>query len=305
MTNDLTSSPEYQSTMQRLEALRQTMDSGEPYWHARNVAQVLGYQDWRNFLGVIERARQACEQNGVNSENHFGEFTRLMEVGSGAEVQVQDFYLSRLACYLAAMNGQPSKPEVAAAQAYFVVQTRRMELADDESSSEGVPGSEDARRVLARDEMKAHNKKLAGAAKSCGVNTPVEYAVFQNFGYKGLYAGLDMRGIQRKKKLATNQDILDHMPSAELAANLFRATQTAERLERMRANGPVGRDAANRTHHDIGLRVRQTIKDIGGTMPEDYAAVEHVKEARKRLKAEEKAQQKLNAPAKPKRPKKT
>lgn len=281
MSDDLTGLPEYQSTMARLNALRQTTDSGEDYWHARDVAFVLGYVDWRNFSGVMERARQACIQNSVDPDKHFGDFTRVMEVGNGAEVEVEDYYLSRLACYLVAMNGQTSKPEVAAAQAYFVTQTRRMELTD----MDAVPATEDGRRVLARDEMKAHNRKLAGAAKSVGVKTPVEYAVFQNFGYKGLYAGLDMRGIQRRKQLTPKQDILDHMPSAELAANLFRATQTAEQLERMREAGRVGKDLANKTHFDIGARVRQTIKDIGGTMPEDYPAVEHVKEARKRVKA--------------------
>ncbi len=148
--------------------------------------------------------------------------------------------------------------------------------------------TEDERRVLIRDEMKEHNKSLASAAKAHGVMKPVEYAVFQNEGYKGLYGGYDMRAIQPRRELAEKQDILDHMPSSELAANMFRATQTQEKLEKLRKEGTVGKSVANKTHHEIGKKVRKTIKEIGGTMPEDYEAVEHIKEARKRLKAEQK-----------------
>ena len=277
MVSDLTIQPAYRATMDKLEGLRHTAPNGEDYWHAREIGPVLGYPAWREFDHVIERAMDACRGTQIDSSKHFVQTHKLLGGGQTGN----DYFLSRPAAYLIAMNGQPSKPEIAAAQAYFAIQTRRMELAD----MAALPATDDERRVLARDEMKADNKKLAGAAKSVGVKTPVEYAIFQNHGYKGLYAGLDKRGIQRKKKLQDNQDILDHMPSPELAANLFRATQTAEQLEKMRDKGIIGKEVANRTHLEIGQKVRQTIKDIGGTMPEDYPAFEHVKEARKRIKA--------------------
>ena len=295
MANELEQLPAYRSTMERLEAIKRVTQGGVDFWRAREMAEILQYVDWRNFRNVIDRAQSACGGIEEPISHHFVETTAEVKLGSGAKKNdVEDFFLSRLGCYLVAMNGDPSKPEVAAAQAYFAAQTRRMELTDI-ASSVSLPGSEDERRVLARDELKAHNKKLAGAAKSVGVSTPIEYAIFQNHGYQGLYDGLDMRGIQRKKGLAAKQDILDHMPSAELAANLFRATQTAEQLERLKEKGATGKELANRTHRNIGQKIRQTIKEIGGTMPEDYPAVEHVKEARKRIK-KSKAPSKIRGP---------
>ncbi len=280
MADDLTVHPSYRATMDGLESLRRVAPNGSDYWHAREIGPALGYPTWDKFTHVIDRAMAACDGVQIDPAKHFSRTSKVLGGGHVGE----DFFISRAAAYLIAMNGDPTKPEIAAAQAYFTIQTRRMELAEM-ADTEPLPATEDERRVLARDEMKVHNRKLAGAAKSVGVKTPVEYAVFQNHGYKGLYAGLDMRGIQRRKKLEDRQDILDHMPSAELAANLFRATQTAEQLERMKDKGVTGKEVANRTHFNIGQKVRQTIKDIGGTMPEDYPAVEHVKEARKRVKA--------------------
>ncbi|WP_083567054.1 DNA damage-inducible protein D [Hyphomicrobium sp. CS1GBMeth3] len=261
-------------------------DQGE-YWLARELYPLLGYKSWQKFEPVIDKAKKACDGVGESTENHFIHVDEMVPIGSGAQRTQPDLELTRFACYLIAQNGDPTRrPEIAAAQTYFAVQTQRQEQAD-QAADEPLSLSEDERRVLARDELKAHNKSLAGAAKSVGVKTPVEYAVFQNHGYKGLYAGLDRRGIQRRKKLSEKQDILDHMPSAELAANLFRATQTEEQLNKLREQGKTGKDLANRTHHAIGAKVRETIKSIGGTMPEDYPAVDHVKEARKRIKAGE------------------
>lgn len=275
-----------------LESARREDEQSLDFWYAREVAPLLGYKRWENFSSAIDRAKAACKNSGEDVEDHFREVTKMIVAAKGAQRDIRDWELTRFAAYLIALNGDPAKREIAAAQAYFAVQTRRQEVADAESVV--PPLTEDERRVIARDELKVHNKALASAAKSVGVKRPVEYAVFQNEGYKGLYGGLDRQQIQRRKKLNTSQDILDHMPSAELAANLFRATQTAEQLEKLREAGRSGKDLANRTHRDIGKKVRDTIKEIGGTMPEDYPAVEHVKEVRKRLKGTAKQELKKN-----------
>lgn len=263
-------------------------DDLSEYWLARDLRPLLGYSSWEKFQGPIEKAKAACAETGEAVDDHFHHVVKMMPLGKGGEREGEDIELTRFACYLIAQNGDPTKrPEIAAAQTYFAVQTRRQEIAD--LAEQQRPAlTEDERRVLIRDEMKEHNKSLASTAKAHGVKKPVEYAVFQNEGYKGLYGGLDMRAIQRRRKLTEKQDILDHMPSAELAANLFRATQTQEKLEKLKEKGTVGKTVANKTHHEIGQKVRRTIEEIGGTMPECYEAEEHIKEARKRLKAEEK-----------------
>lgn len=265
---------------QGFESIRHTDDEGIDYWTARELAPLLGYKRWENFETAMGRARIACKNTGEEVDDHFRGVTNMIEVGKGAQREHADWELTRFAAYLIALNGDPTKPQIAAAQAYFAVQTRRQEIADEAP----LPLSEDERRVIGRDELKHHNKALASAAKAAGVTKPIDYAIFQNEGYKGLYGGLDRQRIQRRKRLTTKQDILDHMPSGEIAANLFRATQTEEKLRR---EGIKGKDAANRTHHQVGAKVRQTIREIGGTMPEDYPAVENIKEARKRLKANE------------------
>jgi DNA-damage-inducible protein D len=259
------------------------------FWQARELSLLLGYKRWENFETAIGRAKVACLNVGEDVADHFRDVTKMVDIGSGARREQQDYELTRFASYLIALNGDPHKDEIAAAQTYFAVQTRRQEIADI-AERQRPALSEDERRVLLRDEIKQHNKSLVSAAKSHGVAKPVEYAVFQNEGYKGLYGGLDKGGIQRRKKLADKQDILDHMPSAELASNLFRATQTEEQLEKLRLRGMTGKSVANKTHFDIGKKVRKTIEEIGGTMPENYAAIEHVKEARKRVKSDNKKQ---------------
>lgn len=271
------------------EAAAHRDEDGVQFWMARELAPLLGYQRWENFSSAIERAKLACANSGEDAADHFRDVTKMVQLGSGSERHVVEVELTRFACYLIAMSGDPAKPEIAAAQTYFAVQTRRQEVADM-AASEPPKLSEDEKRVLLRDEMKGHNKSLASAAKAAGVVQPLDYAIFQNEGYKGLYGGLDKNGIQRRKKLDAKADILDHMPSGELAANLFRATQTEEKLRRDKINGKA---AANRTHLEVGKKVRQTIKEIGGTMPEAYEPVESIKDARKRLKAEEKAAKQL------------
>jgi DNA-damage-inducible protein D len=273
--------------VEALEAAKQVDADGAEYWSARTLASLLGYKRWENFETAIGRARAACGNVGEEVSDHFRDVTKMVQIGSGASRETSDCELTRFAAYLVAMNGDPGKDEIAAAQAYFAVQTRRQELID-EAQGRKPALTEDERRVLIRDELKEHNKSLASTAKAHGVRKRVDYAVFQNEGYKGLYGGFDMRGIRRRRGLSGRQDILDHMPSAELAANMFRATQTQEKLEKLRRDGKVGKAVANQTHFDIGKKVRDTIEEIGGTMPEDYDAVEHVQEARRRVEAEEK-----------------
>jgi DNA-damage-inducible protein D len=209
--------------MGAFEAAAHRDDLGE-YWLARELRPLLGYSTWEKFQAPIEKAKAACAEAVEAVEDHFHHVVKMMPVGKGGERAGDDIELTRFACYLIAQNGDPTKrPEIAAAQTYFAVQTRRQELTDI-AESQPPALTEDERRVLIRDEMKEHNKSLASAAKAHGVKKPVEYAVFQNEGYKGLYGGFDMRGIQRRRGLTAKQDILDHMPSSELAANMFRAT---------------------------------------------------------------------------------
>ena len=253
---------------------------GAQYWLARELAPLFGYEQYRNFGPVITKAIEACWYAGENAADHFADARKMVLLGSGAQREIDDVELSRFACYLIAQNGDSSKTEIAAAQMYFAVQTRRQEVAD-QTVAAPHPLTEDEKRVLLRDEIKGHNTSLASAARAAGVEKPFDYAVFKNEGYKGLYGGLDRAGIQRRKKLPEKTDILDHMPSGELAANLFLATQTEEKLRR---ESIKGKDNANRTHRGVGHKIRQTISEIGGMMPENYEALPHVKDARKRLK---------------------
>jgi len=248
------------------DGIRQTDPDGEEFWSARDLAPVLEYQDWRNFMQVVDKARMACAQSGRQPEDHFGDVTKMVAIGSGAQRSVPDVHLSRYACYLIVQNGDPSKPVVANGQTYFAMQTRRQELADEAKFAQL---SEDEKRLAIRNELAAHNKHLAAAAKDAGVETSLDYAVFQDHGYKGLYGGLGAKDIRARKALKKSQKILDHMGSTELAANLFRATQTEEKLRRDQVHGKV---QANQTHHEVGRKVRQTIKELGGTMPENLSA---------------------------------
>jgi len=205
----------------------------------------------------------------------------MVEIGSGAKRELPDIKLSRYACYLVVQNGDPSKPVIANGQTYFALQTRRQELADDESF---VRLSEDEKRLAIRNELATHNKYLAAAAKDAGVETPIDYAIFQDHGYKGLYGGLGAKDIHVRKGLKKSQKILDHMGSTELAANLFRATQTEDKLKRDQVQG---KRQANQTHLEVGKKVRQTIKELGGTMPEALptpdSSIKQIESAKKKL----------------------
>ena len=248
------------------ENIRHTNEYGQEFWYARELQQALEYSQWRRFEETIERAKTACLQSENSIEDHFANVGKMVSIGSGAQREIDDIMLSRYACYLIVMNGDPRKQIIAVGQTYCAVKTRQQELVDNYDQL-----TEDQKRLAIRDEIKRHNKSLAEAAQMAGVETSLDYATFQNYGYMGLYGGLKAQDIKRRKGLKKSQDILDHMGSTELAANLFRATQTDEKLRRENVQG---KDAANRTHYEVGAKVRQTIAELGGTMPEDLPTPE-------------------------------
>lgn len=248
------------------EDIKHSFEDGTEYWYARELQTVLEYSDWRNFTNVIDKARIACENSGIPVEDHFVDVTKMVDIGSGAERKVNDIQLSRYACYLIMQNGDPRKEVIAIGQTYFAVKTRQQEIIENYDIL-----TENQKRLAIRNEIIAHNKALAEVARQAGITEPMEYAVFQNWGYKGLYGGMDMRAIHKHKGLKKSQKILDHMGSTELAANLFRATQTEEKLRREQVQGKT---EANRTHYEVGKKVRETIQELGGTMPEDLPTPE-------------------------------
>lgn len=274
--------PTNQSHHASFEGIRREDEHGREYWSARELAPLLEYQQWRNFVPVIDKARQACAMSGNPVDDHFADVRKMVDIGSGAQRPVVDVNLTRYACYLIVQNGDPAKPVIANGQTYFAVQTRRQELEDSQQFS-FLP--EDEKRLAIRKELAEHNKYLAAAAKDAGVETPLDYAIFQDHGYKGLYDGLGAKDIHARKGLKKSHKILDHMGSTELAANLFRATQAEEKLRRDKVQD---KQTANRTHLEVGQKVRQTISDLGGTMPEDLPTPD------RSVKQLETAQKKLN-----------
>jgi len=227
---------------------------------------------YRHFLPVIERAKDACKNSGQEIKDHFENYLEMVEIGSDALRKVESVKLSRYACYLIVQNADSSKEVVALGQTYFAVQTRLREITQMEQYNQ--LSTEEERRLFLRNELKQHNIQLADAAKNAGVIAPLDYAIFQNHGYIGLYGGLDAKGIHKKKGLKKSENILDHMGSTELAANLFRATQAEEKLRRENIKG---KQKANQAHFEVGKKVRQTIKELGGTMPENLPTAESVK----------------------------
>jgi DNA-damage-inducible protein D len=260
------------------ELIKREDEKGE-YWLARELGPLLEYVKYDNFVNVMKRAFEACKNSGFNVKDHFAGIRKMVPIGSGAEREIKDVRLSRYACYLIVQNADPDKEVVALGQSYFAVQTRIQEI--QQMDQYAALKTEDEKRLFLRKELTEHNKQLMSTAKGAGVIDPIDYAIFQNFGYQGLYGGLDKKGIQKAKGLPGKANILDHMGSTELAANLFRATQTEEKIKK---NKIKGKDAANQTHFDIGQKIRNTIREIGGTMPEDLPTEESIKkiETRKR-----------------------
>ena len=262
------------------ENIKNINEYGAEFWYARDLQKILEYKEWRNFNKVVNKAKDACENSKNDVSDHFVEVNKMINLPKGAKREINDIMLSRYACYLIVQNGDPKKEVIALGQTYFAMQTRKQELQDEFEKLD-----EDKKRVAIRRELKEHNKHLANAAKNAGVETPQEYAIFQNFGYMGLYGGLKARDIHKKKGLKKSEKILDYMGSTELAANLFRATQTEEKLRRENIRG---KKEANNTHYEVGKKVRKTIEELGGTMPEDLPTpdkpVKEIEKEQKKLK---------------------
>lgn len=266
-------------TMSLFESIKHIDESGNEYWTSRTMWKILEYTEYRHFLPVIEKAKTACQNSGQRTEDHFEDILEMVRIGSGAERSMDSVKLSRYACYLIVQNADPNKTIVAQGQTYFAIQTRIAEVRQMSEYQE-LSGEEE-KRLFLRTEMLKHNSLLASAAKDAGVIDSKDYAVFQNWGYQGLYGGMKAKDIHQRKGLKKSQKILDHMGSTELAANLFRATQTEEKLRRENIKG---KQRANLTHYEVGAKVRQTIKELGGTMPEDLPTAESIKIVEKKQK---------------------
>lgn len=252
---------------------------GHEFWTARDLTKILEYSEYRHFLPVIAKAKESCENSGSKASDHFEQLLEMIELAKGARREVENIKLSRYACYLIVQNSDPAKEVVALGQTYFAVQTRLQEITKLDEFNKLT--SEDEKRLFLRNDLAKHNIYLASAAKEAGVIDPIDYAIFQNHGYKGLYGGLDSKGIHKKKKLKKNQRILDHMGSTELAANLFRTTQAEEKIRREKISG---KEKANKTHFEVGAKVRKTIKELGGAMPENLPIAEAIQTVEKRTK---------------------
>jgi len=251
-------------TETNFESIKHIDENGVEYWYARELMGALSYTKWGNFKNVIRKGKAACEGSDLNILEHYADVRRVLKVGNNAEMEVDDIKLSRYACYLITQNGDPRKKVIALAQTYFAVKTRKQELTEQQYKEL----SEDEKRLYTRQNVKDKNKYLFKTAQESGVSN---FGKFNNYGYRGLYNGETANDIRKRKGLDEKEDILDYMGSTELAANLFRITQTDEVLKNKKIDNE---DDACNTHHDVGQAVRQTIKRIGGTMPEELPTPE-------------------------------
>jgi len=272
MTDNLPAPPAPQPDPKGFEQLKLVNPHGAEYWSARDLQILLGYSQWRRFEEAIARAITSCTQSGNDPGHHFAGVGKMVTLGSGSQREVPDFHLSHFACYLIAQNGDPRKPEIAFAQKYFAIQTRRQELTD--------AFRRDQERLELRQQTKEEFKALSGAAQDAGVQSRM-FGVFHDAGYKGLYGGLGNEQIKTRKGVPRDENLMDRMDTTELAANQFRMTQAREKLARQRIKG---QQQAIDTHMQVGKEVREAIKRIGGTMPENLPPGEHIKQVQKRLK---------------------
>lgn len=280
LSKALTPEEETSYTESLFESIRHSNEYGQEFWYARELQIALEYKQWRRFCNVIDKAKIACESSGNAVSDHFADVGKIIEAGV-THRDIGDIQLSRYACYLIVQNGDPRKKVIALGQSYFAVKTRQHELIENFERLD-----EDSKRLAIRKEMIEHNKLLVAAAKDTGVKTSLDYAIFQNYGYMGLYGGLKAQDIKDKKGLNKSQNILDHMGYEELAANLFRDTQAEAKLRRENIQG---KENANLAHYTVGKEVRDTISRLGGTMPEDLPtpakSIKQIeKEQRKKLK---------------------
>lgn len=254
------------------EDLKHFNQHGSEYWNARELQPLLGYSQWRRFEDAIKRAMISCEKSGNNPAYHFAGAGKMIELAKGAVREVPDYQLSRFACYLIAQNGDPRKPEIASAQKYFAVQTRKQELSEAQAA--------DWERLELRKQASQEFKSLSGAAREAGVQNKM-FGVFHDAGYKGLYGGMGNEAIKARKKIPPKENLMDRMDATELAANQFRMTQARDKLARERVKN---QEQAIQTHEQVGKVVRAAIQRIGGTMPENLPPAEHIKQVEKRLK---------------------
>jgi DNA-damage-inducible protein D len=245
-----------------LESKKKITKTSVEVWRARDLMPILGYSEWENFRKIIDKAMESCEKSQMEVPNHFRETTAMVKIGSGAKREVEDWYLTRHACNLIAMNGDVTKPVIAAAQAYFSAQTHKQEALEKQTDEQ--------RRLILRNRVKDGNVRLGAAAADAGVR---KFGVFHDAGYRGLY-GMGKPAVERKKGIPDGEDLLDCITPTELAANEFRVTQTEDKLKRDQIRGE---ESAINTHRDVGAKVRQTIHDLGGTMPEDLPAQPSIK----------------------------
>ena len=255
--NNLETNKKYSN--RSFEDIKHIDENGIEYWDARELQVVLDYKEWRKFEGVIQRAVISCENSNINALDHFVGADKMVQIGSGAERKQKDYKLTRYACYLIAQNGDSRKEVIALAQTYFAIQTRKQEISEKEYNLL----TEDEKRFYQRNLTRKGNYSLNKTAKNAGVKN---FDKFHNSGYKGLYNGETADDIAKRKGLRYREDILDNMGSDELIANLFRISQTEQKLKR--DNIQTEKDACN-THNRIGRIVRKAIEEAGGTMPED------------------------------------
>ena len=246
------------------EGIKHIDEFGNEYWFARELQNVLGYHQWRSINDLIERAKVACKESKHNIDDHFAVQRKMVDIGSKTKRKVLDYKLSRYACYLLVMNGNPNKRIIALAQTYFAIQTRKQELSEKEYSEL----TEDEKRLYRRNQVRKGNFNLNKTAVSSGVK---DLARFHNAGYKGLYNGETADDIFKRKKLRYREDILDDMGSEELADNIFRIAQTDAKLKRDNVDNEY---TANSVHYEVGREIRKSIKRLGGTMPEDLPTPE-------------------------------